>query len=379
MDWAQPYGVASVKTPGRREDTQIESIYDLLQAADIAALQGHAKTHDACGNAGKRPILRNTKMGVFQADFTKTMTAFQATVVITTKNRCNELRTALASVIAQRGCKIETIVIDDGSDDDTAEMVRANFPNVRLVRHEKSAGYIVRRNEAAQLAHAPVIVSIDDDATFASPDTVTQTLAEFDFPLVGAVAIPFINVNRNATVWQQAPDDGEMYEIFAYIGTAHAVRRNLFLDIGGYREFFFHQGEEMDVCIRLMDAGYIVKAGRADPIHHFESPKRIHSRMMIFGRRNDILFSMLNVPAMDLPVHLAGTSFKGLAAGIRLGHPWWAAQGLLRGYAAALTRLGLRRPVRREIYKRFRRLKRHQMLAVHPRFAGRPKKANRDS
>jgi GT2 family glycosyltransferase len=186
-------------------------------------------------------------------------------------------------------------------------------------------------------------------------------------------------VNRNATVHQQAPDDGATYEIFAYIGTAHAVRRNLFLDIGGYREFFFHQGEEMDVCIRLMDAGYIVKAGRADAIHHFESPKRIHSRMMIFGRRNDILFTMLNVPTMDLPVHLAGTSFKGFAAGIRLGHSWWAAQGLLRGYAAALTRLGLRRPVRRETYKRFRRLKRHKMLAVHSPLQDFSENAKRDS
>jgi glycosyltransferase involved in cell wall biosynthesis len=296
-----------------------------------------------------------------------------ATVVITTKNRCEDLRNALESVMAQRGTTIETIVIDDGSDDGTAEMVRATFPSVRLERREKSAGLIVRRNEGARLAAAPVIVSIDDDATFPSPDTIAQTLAEFDSPLVGAVAIPFINVNQDTVVRQRAPDDGRLYEIFAYIGTAHAVRRDLFNQLGGYREYFFHQNEELDLCIRLMDAGYIVRVGRADPIHHFESPKRVRSRMTIYGRRNDILFTMLNVPAIDLPVHLAGTSYKGLAAGIRQGHPVWAIQGLLRGYGAALARLGLRRPVSRATYKRFRALKREPMLPVRvPSVGGGP-------
>jgi GT2 family glycosyltransferase len=293
-----------------------------------------------------------------------------ATVVITTKNRCDDLRNALESVMTQRGAAIETIVMDDGSDDGTAHMVRTNFPGVRLEQRAVSAGYIVRRNEGARLAAAPVIVSIDDDAAFPSPDTIAQTLAEFDSPLVGAVAIPFINVNQDAVVRQRAPDDGGLYEIFAYIGTAHAVRRDLFNQLGGYREYFFHQNEELDFCIRLMDAGYIVRVGRADPIHHFESPKRVRSRMTIFGRRNDILFTMLNVPAIDLPVHLAGTSYKGLAAGIRQGHPVWAIQGLLRGYGAALARLALRRPVSRATYKRFRALKRAPMLPVREASVG---------
>jgi glycosyltransferase involved in cell wall biosynthesis len=287
-----------------------------------------------------------------------------ATVVITTRNRCSDLRTALASVMSQRGATIETIVIDDGSDDGTAEMVQTHFPTVRLERRDSSAGYIVRRNEGARLATAPVIVSIDDDAAFPSPNTIAQTLAEFDSPFVGAVAIPFINVNQDSIVRQRAPDDGRLYEIFAYIGTAHAVRRELFLELGGYREFFFHQNEEMDFCIRLMDAGYIVRVGRADPIHHFESPKRVRSRMTIFGRRNDILFTILNVPTIDLPFHLAGTSYKGLAAAVRKGHPLWAIQGLIRGYCAALSYLALRRPVSRATYKRFRSLKCTPMLPV---------------
>ena len=91
-------------------------------------------------------------------------------------------------------------MVDDGSTDGTAELVRAEFPQVRLVHHDASLGYIVRRNEAAQLASAKVIFSIDDDAIFSSACVVEQTLAQFDDARIGAVAIPCIDVRKSRRV-----------------------------------------------------------------------------------------------------------------------------------------------------------------------------------
>jgi glycosyltransferase involved in cell wall biosynthesis len=288
----------------------------------------------------------------------------EATVVITTKNRKEDLRTAIASVLAQVNARVEVIVIDDGSTDGTSAMVSEEFPSVRLVTELDSAGYIVRRNQAAQLATAPVIFSIDDDAAFASPRTVQQTLADFDSPEVGAVAIPFINVNQDTRVRQSVADAAETHAIFAYIGTAHAIRRDVFLAIGGYRALFFHQGEEMDLCIRMLDKGLFVRVGRADPIHHFESPRRDNRRIPIYGRRNDILFTALNVPFLFLPIHMAATSFNGLRAGLRRGHVMWSLEGLARGYVTALCHLRDRRPVSWRTYRDFRLLKRREMAPV---------------
>ena len=98
-----------------------------------------------------------------------------ATVVIVTKDRKDELRVALASAVAQVG-SVEVMVVDDGSIDGTADMVRREFPTVRIHRDEMSQGYIVQRNRAARLASAPLLVSIHDDAVFTSPQTVWQTL-----------------------------------------------------------------------------------------------------------------------------------------------------------------------------------------------------------
>jgi GT2 family glycosyltransferase len=280
-----------------------------------------------------------------------------ATIVITTKNRKDELRNALASSFAQTA-PVEVLVIDDGSTDGTVDLVRTEFPAVRLVRHEISTGYIVARNEAARLATAPVVVSIDDDSTFPSPHTVEQSLKEFDHPRIGAVAIPFINVKQDNRVHQRAPDTAGVYVTDRYIGTAHAVRRDLFLALGGYREHFVHQGEEGDYCIRMLAAGYVVRLGSADPIHHFESPRRSFERMDYYGKRNLILFAWGNVPLLALPVHLGVSSFKGVLHLIRTGRLRNGLRGMATGYGHILVGSADRDAVPMGTYKLFRRLKR---------------------
>jgi glycosyltransferase involved in cell wall biosynthesis len=128
------------------------------------------------------------------------------------------------------------------------------LPVLRLIRHEVSAGYIVRRNEAARLARGDVIFSLDDDAVFSSPLVVEQTLRDFSHPRIGAVAIPYIEPHKANTEMQRAPTREDVWITASYIGTAHAVRRDVFLALGGYREHLVHQGEEGDFCIRMLAA-----------------------------------------------------------------------------------------------------------------------------
>src|SRR5436305_902063 len=129
------------------------------------------------------------------------MSSVDATIVITTKNRANDLAVAVESSLSQSAA-VEVLVIDDGSTDGTSDLIGKQFPKARLVRHEQSRGYIVRRNEAAAIANGPVIVSIDDDAAFPSRHTVGQALTAFDRPYIGAVAIPFIDVRTSSEVRQ---------------------------------------------------------------------------------------------------------------------------------------------------------------------------------
>lgn len=278
-----------------------------------------------------------------------------ATIVITTKNRKEELAVALASAVIQ-SAPVEVIVIDDGSDDGTSDMVRARFPEVRLERQEESAGLIVRRNLGARLARAPIIVSIDDDAEFSSVHVVAQALLSFADDRVGAVAIPFKEPHKTGdTLFQQPPTPERGWATYSFIGTAHAVRRDLFLSLGGYCEALIHQGEEGDYTVRMIDAGYRVELGVGDPILHYESPKRDHRRMDYYGSRNLVLFAWQNVPAAALVPTLLGSTIKALLHTRAWPRLKVRAGALLDGYRM-LSRLP-RKPVSALAYRQYRHLK----------------------
>ncbi len=183
--------------------------------------------------------------------------------------------------------------------------------------------------------------------TSSFPSTTTLNLSprvpwnrhcsEFDDASIAAVAIPFVNVNYGSDVLKRAPAKEGTFVTEAYIGTAHAIRRDIFLIAGGYREFLFHFGEEEDLCIRMLDVGKFTRLGNADPIHHYVSPKRDVRRMDIYGTRNKILFSWYNVPMPYLLAHMPAVTANSVIYGFKIGRPLGIIQGVIRGLAACLS------------------------------------------
>ena len=287
---------------------------------------------------------------------------FLATIVITTKNRKEELVRALRSCLIQ-SVAVEILVIDDGSTDGTSEMIRSDFPTVRLERSEVSLGLIVQRNRGANLARSPVVISIDDDAEFSSTRVVEQTLEEIGSdPHIGAVAIPFREPNKENVLMQRAPSESAIWITEKFIGTAHAVRRDLFIRLDGYRGELVHQGEESDYSIRMLEAGYFVRLGNADPILHYESPKRDHARMDYYGSRNSVLFSWQNVPGFFLPIHLAATTFRCASLTFSLSRLATRLRGIASGYFKFL--IFIRRPVSSSTYRLFRRMRKRGSITI---------------
>jgi glycosyltransferase involved in cell wall biosynthesis len=285
------------------------------------------------------------------------------TVVIASKNRKDDLRRAIASCLAQTAGP-EVIVIDDGSTDGSATMVQAEFPTVRLYRDEVSRGVSAQRNRGVRLASHEIVFTIDDDAVFASPHTVAQTLAEFTHPEVAAVAIPLINVNTGPAVLQRAPRPGQIFVTDHFWATAYAVRRAAFLHAGGYREFLRQQFEEEELAIRMLDLGYFTCLGNADPLQHFESPMRDRRWRDQQGMRNKILFAWYDVPMPDFLFFLFGTVAKMSLHAWRHGYWSQALYCISLGFAACVRERGERRPVRRETYRLFRRLRKSAGLPL---------------
>jgi len=283
-----------------------------------------------------------------------------ASVVISTKSRKDELRNALKSCVLQEGFftrEIEVLVIDDGSTDGTAEVVRSEFPDVRLVRFEQSEGLIVQRNRGVELARGPIVIIIDDDAVFSTPNVVRGVIADFDHPSVGALAVPMHDMcYADTSLKQRAPEDHDVWVMAHFKGTAQALRRSVFQRVGGFRASLVHQCEEMDYCLRMLAAGYVVRAGRGDPIHHFESVRRDKTRQMRFNARNHILGLWHNVPMPAFLWRLPVVAAQIMIFGIRNGY----VRATLHGFGQALSNIlcgrEARRPVSPARYKLFRYL-----------------------
>lgn len=295
------------------------------------------------------------------AEFTLPAIPRYASVIIATKNRKDELRQALRSAVDQTA-RAEVIVVDDGSTDGTSEMVSAEFPEARLIRHQDSRGYIVRRNEGARLATGEIVFSIDDDAEFSTPKVIEQALGDFDDPRIGVVAMPYVEPKKTLKLMQVPPDAVGTWITGTFIGTAHALRRELFLALGGYREALVHQGEEGDLSIRLLETGHVVRLGRSDAIVHWESPKRDFRRMDFFGTRNSIFFQWQNAPFGALLPGLMVTTLNCLRWTLNPARVGVRIQGLWAGYR--MCGQIARRPVRAGVYRLWRHLRKTEPMRL---------------
>lgn len=280
----------------------------------------------------------------------------QASIVIPSCNRIEELRALIRSCLDQT-VRVDIVVVDDAANDDVSRMIRDEFSGVRYFRLGRAKGPAFQRNRGIELATAEIVFPVDDDSLFVSPHTVAQTLSEFEHPRIGAVGIPYVNINQDPRVLQVAPRDGAIHVTHSFVGAAHAVRRDVFLQVGGYREHFFYMGEETDLCLRLLSAGYVTRLGNADPIHHVESPRRNMRRASFSGRRNDIRFAWHNVPLPEFPLHLAGTTFNGFKAALTQGCFASMVKGTAAGYADLFRRWNERAPVGRDTYRLHRGLR----------------------
>lgn len=105
-------------------------------------------------------------------------------VVIPAYNAGPFLAEALTSVLEQSLAPLEVIVVDDGSDDDTAEVARSFGPRVAL-ETQPNRGNAVARNRGVQMSHGAFLAFLDADDVWCRPDKLELQRAalENDFSL----------------------------------------------------------------------------------------------------------------------------------------------------------------------------------------------------
>ncbi len=101
--------------------------------------------------------------------------------VVVTWNAADLLRECLDSLLAQDapGWELSIVVVDNGSTDETAALVRADYPSVRLVALPTNTGFAHAANRGVAESTAPFVVLVNNDAV-CEPGFVAAILAPFE-------------------------------------------------------------------------------------------------------------------------------------------------------------------------------------------------------
>ncbi|WP_457576342.1 glycosyltransferase family 2 protein [Desulfomarina sp.] len=294
-----------------------------------------------------------------------------ASFVVSTYNRASDLERCIDSILAQQcHSPIEILIIDDASTDHTVEMIRKKFGNlVKLICRETNCGSIKNRNYGASLSAGEIVFIVDDDSELPGIHTVEEVLQRFNDQRIGAVTIPFIQNGNLINGHPRGKNGSEIFIVASFIGCACAVRRDTFLNLGGFDEFFHHQVEEDDFCIRLLESGKVCAiANISEPMRHYESPARSFQKWDFYGRRNSLLYIWKNCPASYLLPNLSINTLRGILHAFKKKRYLWNIKGILDGYGVIFSSFfnsnQLRHPVRKSVYNIIRQMRNRGPLPI---------------
>lgn len=289
-------------------------------------------------------------------------------VGIASRNRPAALARCLASLRVLDGMVEEIIVVDDGSEPALEPEVRAILgagapDNLRVVRFAPSRGLAAARSEAVPQSASSYVLNLDDDTVVLSAGAIEAALAVLESnPDVFAVAFAQAAADGSPLplAAQPAPVASPCF-VAAFIGFAHLVRRDRFVELGGFRAQMNLNGEERELCLRALDRGLgVVYLPDARVAHLADPAGRDVRRYLHLTVRNGVLSSIYDDPFLLLlvrvPVRLL--AYFRMRRGLRVVDPggfWHILRWLRRDLREALTQ---RRPVRWSTIRRWRSLTR---------------------
>ena len=278
-----------------------------------------------------------------------------ATIIIVNYNAGHFLQRAIDAVATQIDKDFELIIVDNASTDGSFGNLRTDhIPNLKLMALTENIGFAAANNLAANSAQGRWIALLNPD-TEAKPEwlgafrSATEAFSEtamFAGPtlstanpdvLDGAgdcyfgMGIPWRGGYGRPS--QELPGIGEC---FSACGASALIRRDVFLDIGGFDETFFCYCEDVDLGFRLRLEGHrCIFWPSAVALHYGSGTTSVASDFAVrHGTRNRLWTFVKNMPPLGfilgLPIHLALT-FALLVRAFTVGRGSSTWQGLKEG------------------------------------------------
>ena len=207
--------------------------------------------------------------------------------VVVSWNTRDLLEQCLHSIAAHAGDSVEIVVVDNGSADGTSDMIRAHWPDVRLIANRENLGYTHANNQAIRISRGRYVLLLNADAML-RPGCLAALVARLEDDPKAAIAGPrLVYPDGRWQRWTAGRAPGLVsalnYFLFLdrlaperlggmYLGrdvrvarrvdwlssACMLVRRSTLERIGLLDERYFVYMDDVDLCQRARDAGYAV-------------------------------------------------------------------------------------------------------------------------
>ncbi|WP_224490562.1 glycosyltransferase family 2 protein [Robertkochia flava] len=233
-------------------------------------------------------------------------------------------------------------VADNASDDDSVEYIKDNHPEVKIIKNAENGGFAKGYNDALKSAEGDLWCLLNSDvevtpgwlepirALFkAYPDTAIAQPKILDhkkpafFEYAGAaggfidrLGYPFCR----GRIFQSLEEDHGQYddirEIFWATGACMFIRAEIYRLLGGFDEDYFAHQEEIDLCWRAHNKGYMVRYTGHSRVYHVGGAtlNNMNPQKTFLNFRNSLYSITKNLPKRKVfPLLLARLILDGVA------------------------------------------------------------------
>jgi GT2 family glycosyltransferase len=281
------------------------------------------------------------------------MTAPGISFVVITSGRPQRLLRAVESIRRQRSNSYEIVVVVNGPDSKTEEVLRRLGSEIRVVILPENRGVGAGRNIGIASSLGGVLFFLDDDAELRDPDTAERVLRHFERNSSLAVVSLLVIDGRTGQVearclpFQHKRLPEKVTTACYFAGGAAAIRRAVFDRIGVFDESLFYSCEELDLYYRILAHDFRIIFDPTIAITHYSVRKNFDYTRVYFDARNRTWIALRHLPLLYCVSHCLLWWGRSVGIGIRRGGMGDALRGI-RDCIAGIPALYLeRKPIGR--------------------------------
>ena len=241
----------------------------------------------------------------------------KVTAIIVNWNDKDVIVECIQSLLDQNRNKIDIIISDNGSKDDSVEFIRKSFPSIKIIENGENLGFGSAINRGLGLAKGDYLLFLNSDLKLHSKCVGELAKVLESDPNVGGTIPKILHIDQQNTInslgvlinytgiaypnllGQKDPGYQEPFE--SACGGIFMLKREVYETVGGFDEDLFLYHEDHDLSWRIRLAGWHLKViPQAIMYHHYKFNKGILKYYSSEKNRLHILLKNMEVKTLAL-------------------------------------------------------------------------------